>query len=120
MKVFLSKIFKISPNYFSFISGILGSTAINLYTTLMASDTPSPKMCQIVISSLFLIISSLTCALLSWELESINRLAIQEVPAFLDYNGVWQMLVGKKILRLSFILFVSIIFLIGGLLVISF
>jgi hypothetical protein len=80
----LLKIVKIiNPNYFSFISGITVSIALNVYTNMLWADKKE-SVVGVLISCALLILSAFFFVSLSLELQTLRELSAIDAPNFLN------------------------------------
>lgn len=116
----LLRVFRLSPNYFAFLSGVFISASINLYTSIVLMERASSRFQAILVGSVLLFVSGVFCSIIAWNLESINRLAIYESPKFIDEQKVWEKLVQRQLGRLFFYLISAILLAVLGFFIIPF
>ena len=111
-------VFKLSPNYFSFISAVFISISVNLYTTVAVAKSIAARSARyqyVLAGSVLLFISGLFSSILAWNLESISRLALRQTPGFMNEQEVWEKLVLGRFRRLFFYLLCAMTFAMLGL-----
>jgi signal transduction histidine kinase len=78
--LFSSVLAKIEPSYFNFLSGILLSTAINVYTGIFLSENIPEFLAIVIASAVLMIISSALLTNLGIKLQNLRNLALEASP----------------------------------------
>ena len=120
IKNILLRVFRLSPNYFAFLSAVFISASINLYTSIILIERTSNRFQAIFAGSILLFVSGVFCSIIAWNLESINRLAIYESPKFIDDQEVWEKLIQRQLGKLFFYLLSAILLAVLGFFIMSF
>lgn len=111
----MASVFRLSPNYFSLIAGILIATSINLFTSVVISQNYIEKWAIIYCSSCVIIISAILLSVISWNLEKLQRLYDIAPEDEKDSDDAWENIIGSDLKKLSAYLISSIIMVFAGL-----
>lgn len=116
MKNILDALFRISPIFYSFLSGLFITVSVNIYTSIYSPDVLSKYYKALLISSGFCLASGIILIILSIKLDSLQSLA-KKAPNGYDKGSVWQGLLNKDKQRLvAFLISAILLALIGMLL----
>lgn len=115
----LLKVLRLSPNYYAFLGGVLISASVSLYTNIVLIENSPKSFFVIVAGSILLLVSGICSSKVAWDLESTNRLAIHESPAFMDDKEIWTKLILGKAKMFSVSLIGTVFFAVAGLFIIS-
>lgn len=101
----------INPNYYSFISGITVSIALNVYTNMLWADKKG-SVVGVLISCGLLIFSAFFLVSLSLELQTLRDLSITEAPNFLnekERDSIYSKLLNQASKKILLLLLFSLV-----------
>ena len=113
----MASVFRLSPNYFSLLAGILLSTSINFFTPVVIGPDYPENWAIISCSSFFIMISALLLSVISWNLEKLQRLYDIAPEDERDSDHAWEKIIGSDLKKLSAYLISSIIIVFVGLII---
>lgn len=112
----------INPNYFSFISGITVSLALNIYVSMLWATKPV-SILGVLASCILLIASAFFFVSLSLELQSLRELSLTGSPDFLnerERDAIYNKLISQSSKKLYWNFSLSLITTLTGLTIILF
>lgn len=96
---------KISSNYYSFLSGVFIAVSVNLYTGVFSGDQVPLRWTLILVSSLLTFVSAFFWILVSWKVDTIQKLVISESPKGIQPEEAYRaLLVGKGVFYAAYFL----------------
>ena len=117
IRVEMASVFRLSPNYFALLAGILISTSINFFTTVVIDPNYPEKWTIISCSSFLIMMSALLLSVISWNLEKLQRLYDIAPEDERNSDYAWEKFIGPDLKKLSAYLISSIIMVLVGLLI---
>lgn len=111
----MASVFRLSPNYFSLLAGILIATSINFFTVVVIDPNYSEKWVIISHSSFFIMVSAILLSVISWKLEKLHRLYDIAPEDVRDSDHAWEDFIDPDLKKLSEYLISSIIIVLVGL-----
>ena len=117
--IIMIKLFKLNPNFYSFLGGVFIAAAVNFYTSVYAVDIRPSNWKIIILASILTFISSAFLTVISWNLEMVNRLTYTSPDKMVDYEVLWAKLIDLRFVRLCLYLILSFITGISGLFVLQ-
>jgi hypothetical protein len=111
----VASVFRISPNYFALLAGILISTSINFFTVVVIDPNHSEKCVIISCSSFFIMMSAILLSAISWNLEKLQRLYDIAPEDVRNSDHAWEKFIDPDLKKLSEYLISSIIIVLVGL-----
>lgn len=111
----MASVFRLSPNYFALLAGILISTSINFFTTVVIDPNYPEKWVIILCSSFFIMMSALFLSGISWNLEKLQRLYDIAPEDERNSDYAWEKFIDPDLKKLSAYLISSIIIVLVGL-----
>ena len=69
----MAELLRLSPNYFSFLGGIVIGASINIYTGIFVTDTRPTKWIFLLIASILLFVSGLYWTRIALRLEKLHN-----------------------------------------------
>ena len=115
MPKWLFKLVKLNTNYYSFLSGVFISVSINLYTGVFSGDDIPARWMVLLASALLTLVSSLFWAIIAWELDSIQTLALSDAPDWIESIDTLKNLAIQKQRKLLVYFIISIVAALAGL-----
>jgi hypothetical protein len=105
----LNRVWRVSPGTFSLLSGAMIAVSINFYTGIYSADELPSRWPLLMLAAMASFVSSASWAVISWNLDFIQRLAISEAPSWIDRttaDSAWLGLLQprERLLRWAFIL----------------
>lgn len=87
---------RINANYYSFLSGVFIAVSINLYTGIFSSDQVPTRWLFLIISTILTFISAAFWAIISWEIDAIQKLVLVDSPDYVDENELLRKFATEK------------------------
>lgn len=112
LKTLLLGVLRWNPNNFAFLGGVFISASVNLYTSVAVVDTPLRRIAAILWATVLLFVAGVCSSALSWNLDSINRLAYRESPTFMkeeQIRSIWEALVLERLVKLCVFLSLTVL-----------
>jgi hypothetical protein len=94
------------------------AVSINFYTGIYSGEALPSRWGLLILAAAASFISSAAWAVISWNLDSIQRLAISEAPSWIDHStadAAWLSLLKPRALRLQSALIVAVFSAVVGL-----
>ena len=116
MKRIWSYLARVDDNYYSFISGVVITVSLETFMSLFSRDSfPEFKSPLISMGTfLFTLISSLYWSRIAWLLDSIQNLAFNEAPDFVDVDEIWAQLLTPNLKKLRVYFFIAFFYFVVG------
>ena len=109
------ELFRISPNYFSFLGGVFIAASVNIYTSIFVSDTLPAKWILLLVACCLLFVSGFFWTKLAWRLEGLRS-----APEWIQKKDQWLKRPSPEFNKLVFYFTVACAAAVVGLLVMIF
>ena len=108
----MAELLRLSPNYFSFLGGIVIGASINIYTGIFVTDTRPTKWIFLLIASILLFVSGLYWTRIAWRLEKLHN-----APEWVQKKEEWRTLQSSELRKFVIYFAAACITAVAGLLI---